>query len=123
MDDAQYRYTVTDIDVAFDPHGLRAWLSCTLDDGKMPLLATDRVTLAGESGSFSLVPGDPTEHLHMAFGTHEDAAVAVFHEAATAAGAQSNGAPGERPQYHAGYYGAFVLDRDGNNVEVVNHNR
>ena len=46
MDDAQYRYTVTDIDVAFDPHGLRAWLSCTLDDGKMPLLATDRVTLA-----------------------------------------------------------------------------
>src|SRR5262245_1770450 len=46
MDDADYRYTVTDIDVAFDPHGLRAWLSCALDDGKMLLLATDRVTLA-----------------------------------------------------------------------------
>ena len=45
MDDADYRYTVTDIDVAFDPHGLRAWLSCALDDGKMLLLAADRVTL------------------------------------------------------------------------------
>ena len=52
MDDAQYRYTATDIDVAFDPHGLRAWLSCTLDDGKMLLLATDRDACRD-------VPGDP----------------------------------------------------------------
>ena len=46
-----------------------------------------------------------------------------FHRAATAAGYRDNGAPGERPEYHPGYYGAFVLDPDGNNVEVVNHNR
>jgi catechol 2,3-dioxygenase-like lactoylglutathione lyase family enzyme len=83
----------------------------------------DRVTLAGESGSFSLVPGEPTEHLHVAFGTDDDAAVTAFHAAATAAGAQSNGAPGERPQYHRGYYAAYVLDPDGNNVELVNHHR
>ena len=53
MDDAQYRYTATDIDVAFDPHGLRAWLSCTLDDGKMLLLATARVTLVDMCGRSS----------------------------------------------------------------------
>jgi catechol 2,3-dioxygenase-like lactoylglutathione lyase family enzyme len=77
-----------------------------------------------EGGSFSLVAGDePTEHLHMAFGTDDDARVHAFHEAATAAGYRDNGAPGERPQYHPGYYGAFVLDPDGNNIEVVNHHR
>jgi hypothetical protein len=43
-----------------------------------------------------------------------------FHEAALAAGARNNGAPGER-RYHPGYYGAYVLDPDGNNVEAVYH--
>jgi len=42
---------------------------------------------------------------------------------AAEAGYRDNGAPGERPMYHPGYYGAYVLDADGNNVEVVNHNR
>ena len=59
----------------------------------------------------------------MAFGADDDATVDAFHEAATAAGHRDNGAPGERPIYHAGYYSAFVLDPDGNNIEVVNHNR
>jgi catechol 2,3-dioxygenase-like lactoylglutathione lyase family enzyme len=75
------------------------------------------------TGSFSLVRGEPTEHLHLAFGAADDATVDAFHAAATAAGHRDNGAPGERPIYHAGYYGAFVLDPDGNNIEVVNHNR
>jgi len=52
-----------------------------------------------------------------------DEAVAEFHRRATGAGYRDNGGPGERPQYHAGYVGAFVLDPDGNNVEAVNHNR
>ncbi len=78
---------------------------------------------AGGSGSFSVVSGTPTEHVHMAFPASDNATVDRFHRAATAAGYRSNGAPGERPIYHAGYYGAFVLDPDGNNVEVVNHNR
>ncbi len=90
---------------------------------RMTRAEPDRVTLAGDSGSFSLVPGEPTEQLHLAFATDEDAAVAAFHEAATAAGFRSNGAPGERPQYHRGYYAAYVLDPDGNNVELVNHHR
>jgi catechol 2,3-dioxygenase-like lactoylglutathione lyase family enzyme len=78
---------------------------------------------AGESGSFSLVPGSATANVHMAFPSATDAAVDAFHAAALAAGYRDNGPPGERPVYHAGYYGAFVLDPDGNNVEVVNHNR
>jgi predicted lactoylglutathione lyase len=46
-----------------------------------------------------------------------------FHRVATSAGYADNGAPGERPQYHPGYYGAFVLDPDGHNVEAVFHDR
>ena len=45
----------------------------------------------------------------------------AFHEAALAAGGTDNGGPGERPHYHPGYYGAFVLDPDGNNLEAVFH--
>ena len=52
-----------------------------------------------------------------------DATVDAFHRAAIEAGYRDNGAPGERPGYHAGYYGAFVLDPGGLNVELVNHNR
>ena len=49
------------------------------------------------------------------------ATVDAFHRAALAAGARDNGAPGLRPQYHANYYGAFVLDPDGYNIEAVCH--
>ena len=67
--------------------------------------------------------GSPTEHVHLAFPSRDDATVDAFHRAALEAGYASNGAPGERAVYHEGYYGAFVLDPDGNNVELVNHNR
>jgi catechol 2,3-dioxygenase-like lactoylglutathione lyase family enzyme len=86
----------------------------------------ERVLYRGATGSFSLVgfpPTPPTEHLHMAFPTTDDGDVQRFHAAAVAAGYESNGEPGERPRYHPGYYAAFVLDPDGNNIEVVNHNR
>jgi catechol 2,3-dioxygenase-like lactoylglutathione lyase family enzyme len=83
----------------------------------------ERVQFRGASGSFSLVAGTPTEHLHMAFGASADATVDAFHRAATGAHYRDNGTPRERPVYHAGYYSAFVLDPDGNNIEVVNHNR
>jgi catechol 2,3-dioxygenase-like lactoylglutathione lyase family enzyme len=73
-------------------------------------------------GSFSLVPGEATAGLHMAFGGDE-AAVQRFFADATAAGYRPNGAPGERPQYHPGYYASYVLDPDGNNIEVVDHHR
>ena len=83
----------------------------------------DRAQFVGENGSFSVVAGTPTEHVHFAFPAGENRTVDDFHRAATEAGSRDNGAPGERTVYHAGYYGAFVLDPDGNNVEVVNHNR
>lgn len=75
-------------------------------------------------GSFSFVVGDePTENVHIAFAAPDHATVDAFHATALAAGYRDNGAPGERPQYHPGYYAAFVLDPDGHNVEAVFHNR
>ena len=67
--------------------------------------------------------GPSTEGLHIAFAASDDEAVDAFHSAATAAGYADHGAPGERPQYHDGYYAAYVLDPDGTNVELVNHHR
>jgi catechol 2,3-dioxygenase-like lactoylglutathione lyase family enzyme len=83
----------------------------------------ERVQFRRGGGSFSLVAGTPTAHVHVAFAATENATVDAFHRTAVAAGYRDNGAPGERPEYHAGYYGAFVCDPDGNNVELVNHNR
>jgi catechol 2,3-dioxygenase-like lactoylglutathione lyase family enzyme len=83
----------------------------------------DLVHFAGEGGSFSVVSGDPTESLHVAFETQDNGTVDAFHRAATEGGYRDDGPPGERAIYHDGYYGAFVLDPDGNSVEVVNHNR
>ncbi|CAE6445934.1 unnamed protein product [Rhizoctonia solani] len=61
-----------------------------------------------------------TQTMHIAFkGTR--AQVHAFHEAAIQAGGKCNGPPGFRPQYHPLYYGSFILDPDGNNIEVVNH--
>jgi catechol 2,3-dioxygenase-like lactoylglutathione lyase family enzyme len=83
----------------------------------------DRAQFRGATGSFSLVQGIPTANLHMAFPAEDDATVDAFYDAAIGAGYRDNGRLGERPEYHPGYYGAFVLDPDGNNIEVVNHNR
>jgi catechol 2,3-dioxygenase-like lactoylglutathione lyase family enzyme len=83
----------------------------------------ERVSIAGNSGSFSLLAGEATKNLHMAFPTEEDGRVQRFHAAAVDAGYRSNGEPAERPRYHPGYYAAYVFDPDGNNIEVVNHHR
>ncbi|MEY2434106.1 MAG: hypothetical protein QOC92_3831 [Acidimicrobiaceae bacterium] len=78
--------------------------------------------VGASEGSFSLVTGEPSENMHIAF-SGEDDDVRRFHADATAAGYRSNGEPGERPRYHEGYYSAYVLDPSGNNIEVVNHHR
>ncbi|WP_199698887.1 VOC family protein [Oleomonas cavernae] len=65
--------------------------------------------------------GRPAGHMHIAFAAPDRASVDAFYEAALAAGGKDNGAPGLRPHYHANYYGAFVLDPDGHNVEAVCH--
>jgi catechol 2,3-dioxygenase-like lactoylglutathione lyase family enzyme len=84
-----------------------------------------RAQFAGEhGGSFSVLIGDHvTKSLHMAFTAPDDATVDAFHQAALGAGYRDNGTPGERSVYHPGYYSAYVLDPDGNNIELVNHNR
>jgi len=58
---------------------------------------------------------------HVAFRADTTDLVDAFHRAALDAGGRDNGAPGPRPQYHSRYYGGYVLDDDGNNVEVVCH--
>jgi catechol 2,3-dioxygenase-like lactoylglutathione lyase family enzyme len=63
----------------------------------------------------------PDSGVHVAFRTEDRATVDAFHEAALAAGGRDNGEPGVRELYHPNYYGAFVLDPDGNNVEAVCH--
>ena len=63
----------------------------------------------------------PTTATHVAFSAKDREMVDAFHEAALAAGGQDNGGPGVRELYHPNYYGAFVLDPDGNNVEAVCH--
>jgi catechol 2,3-dioxygenase-like lactoylglutathione lyase family enzyme len=84
----------------------------------------ERVQLSDGRGNFTFVPGElPTENVHVAFGVGDLATVVRFHEVATAAGYTDNGPPGERPQYHPGYYGAFVFDPDSHNVEAVFHDR
>ena len=65
--------------------------------------------------------GAPKEKLHIAFRAENHAQVDAFYKEAIAAGGTDNGPPGPRPHYHAGYYGAFVLDPDGHNIEAVCH--
>ena len=62
-----------------------------------------------------------TPAIHIAFASHDRASVDRFYEAAIAAGGEDNGGPGLRPDYHPNYYGAFVFDPDGHNIEVVCH--
>jgi len=64
--------------------------------------------------------GELTGRHHLAFQARDRATVDAFHTAALAAGGRDNCAPGERP-YHPGYYAAFAIDPDGNNIEVVYH--
>jgi catechol 2,3-dioxygenase-like lactoylglutathione lyase family enzyme len=62
-----------------------------------------------------------TSGCHLAWRAQSRAQVDAFHRAALAAGGRDNGAPGLRPEYHAHYYGAFVIDPEGNNIEAVCH--
>jgi catechol 2,3-dioxygenase-like lactoylglutathione lyase family enzyme len=70
---------------------------------------------------FWLSEGKNPGGVHVAIAARNRKAVDAFYAAAIAAGGKDNGAPGLRPHYHASYYGAFVLDADGNNIEAVCH--
>lgn len=75
-----------------------------------------------DGSDFWIGQGDPIQPpIHIAFRVPSRAAVDAFYKAAIAAGGRDKGAPGLRPQYHPHYYGAFVLDPDGHNIEAVCH--
>lgn len=75
----------------------------------------------GGKPDFWIGVGKPTDKVHVAFRAKGRAEVRAFHDAAIAAGGADNGPPGVREHYHANYYGAFVRDPDGHNIEAVCH--
>jgi catechol 2,3-dioxygenase-like lactoylglutathione lyase family enzyme len=88
------------------------------------LMQDDRSAMIGRQGEGAFwfgAYGAPATPVHIAFAARTRAQVRQFHAAALAAGGKVNGAPGLRPDYHANYYGAFVLDPDGHNLEAVCH--
>jgi catechol 2,3-dioxygenase-like lactoylglutathione lyase family enzyme len=92
---------------------------------RFPYAGSMMVGLSGPDGTpfFWLSPstGTETRELHIAFGAPDRAAVDAVHEAAVAAGVEVLHAPREWPEYHPGYYGVFLRDLDGHNVEAVHH--
>ncbi|MEM6388101.1 MAG: VOC family protein [Pseudomonadota bacterium] len=91
----------------------------------VPLEHTNGVAVTGYGSDrprFWIAEEDATRgKLHVAFEAPDHASVDAFHAAALAAGGTDNGAPGPRPHYHEHYYGAFVFDPDGHNIEAVCH--
>lgn len=85
---------------------------------KTPFLWLAASPKGGPNGPF---PSETAGHIHLAFSAPNRATVDAFHAAALAAGGTDNGKPGLRPEYHKDYYGAFVLDPDGHNIEAVCH--
>jgi catechol 2,3-dioxygenase-like lactoylglutathione lyase family enzyme len=79
----------------------------------------DELFISGKEGPEAM--GHLTGRAHFAFQAKNREQVDAFYKATLAAGGRDNGAPGERTKYHPGYYAAFVLDPDGNNVEAVFH--
>jgi catechol 2,3-dioxygenase-like lactoylglutathione lyase family enzyme len=103
---------------ALAPLGYRVVMDVTLsEDG-----GDGYAGFGAERPQFWIGTGKPLAgRLHVAFMAKNRAEVRAFYEAAIAAGGVDNGAPGLRPHYHENYYGAFVLDPDGHNIEAVNH--
>jgi catechol 2,3-dioxygenase-like lactoylglutathione lyase family enzyme len=107
---------------ALAPLGYRLVMELTRE--AIPQLPVDRTCGLGVGGKPDLwlrqVAG-PLQATHIAFAADTREAVDAFYRAALDAGATDNGPPGPRPHYHAGYYGAFVHDPDGYNIEAVCH--
>jgi catechol 2,3-dioxygenase-like lactoylglutathione lyase family enzyme len=102
---------------ALAPIGHSSVVEMALDAGRTPCAGFCHA----DGSDLWISQGEPTRPLHLAFRATSRAAVDAFHAAALAAGGQDNGTPGLRPHYHANYYGAYVLDPDGHNVEAVCH--
>jgi len=81
----------------------------------------EAVGLGDSRPDFWIAKGAASAKSHIAFAAANRTMVKAFYDAAIAAGGKDNGAPGLRPHYHANYYGAFVFDPDGHNIEAVCH--
>ena len=103
-------YTRALAPLGFGPHG--AWREGAQD------MAFGTPELDDFAVSLSYPVGAP---VHVCFAADTQEQVDAFHAAALAAGGRDNGPPGPRPEYSEGYYGAFVLDPDGHNIEAVHH--
>lgn len=114
---SDFERSVRFYDRTFLPLGVRR----LFDDTSSPVKATGY----GDTRPwFWIAAHDPTSgKLHIALRASSVEAVVAFHREAMLAGGTDNGAPGLRPHYHPGYYGAFVLDPDGHNIEAVFHGR
>ena len=115
---SDFARSVAFYDQAFAPLGVSRLFT-------VPLEHTNGVNVTGYGDDrpwFWLSEEDAVRgKLHIALTARNRAAVDAFHAAALMAGGTDNGAPGLRPHYHADYYGAFVLDPDGHNIEAVCH--
>ena len=111
--------------VVRDLEASRAFYTAILEVLHVPMGGEEKDFFWADELCVSTVDSDAAQgHLtgrtHVAFQATDRAMVDAFHKAALAHGGKDNGAPGERP-YHPGYYAAFVLDPDGNNIEAVYH--
>ena len=103
---------------ALKPLGIGVIMEVSIEDG-----AAAPATGLGADGKpfFWISEGRVGANMHLAFVATTRAQVDAFHDAALRAGARDNGAPGLRPHYHPNYYGAFVIDPNGVNLEAVCH--
>jgi catechol 2,3-dioxygenase-like lactoylglutathione lyase family enzyme len=100
---------------ALAPLGITSMMEFDNDGGKVVGMGSDRPFFwVGDGGALK-------GRLHVCFAAKTRAEVDAFYVAAMAAGGSDNGPPGLRPHYHATYYGAYVLDPDGHNIEAVCH--
>lgn len=90
---------------------------------QLPVAKTIGLGVGGKPDVWLRPSSESITPTHIALRANDRATVDAFHRAALAASAKDNGAPGVRAHYHPGYYGAFVLDPDGYNLEVVCHER
>jgi catechol 2,3-dioxygenase-like lactoylglutathione lyase family enzyme len=91
--------------------------------GYVPVMRSEQFAGFGVAGKpdFWIGVGKPTDKIHVAFRAKGRSDVRAFYEAAMTAGGTDNGPPGVRQNYHPNYYGAFVRDPDGHNIEAVCH--
>ncbi len=102
-------------ELALAPLGIK--LVSYLEEWRTAGFGTDRPRFWIGAGS----PSHSEDEIHICFTAKNRAEVRAFYEAAIKAGGRDNGKPGPRPEYHENYYGAFVFDPDGNNIEACCH--